>query len=336
MMDDPRVRPVERMLYLKRVPWLAELAARDLAILGDHARERFWRGGAALLRAGEPVGAVHLVVSGRVRLRRRGRELGCAAAGSAVGARLLLADDAAGLDAVAERDTVTLALDRESFLDVLEERFAIFRGALRETCRELVELFRRNPADAAPTQGPAGSPVRTGRELDLVERIVLLRSRPPFEACSINALAELSQRLEEVPLPQGTVLWRRGDRPDRMIFVASGRVRCDPPERHLSFRVGRGQPIGTLELLGEQPRFYDAVVEDAGTALAGEVEELLDLFEDNVDMGLVFLGHLARLAVEIQERVAEREGSVPRLFGCEDASSPPGAGPGGDDASRRP
>jgi CRP-like cAMP-binding protein len=321
MGDPPRIRPVERMLFLKRIPWLAELAARDLAILGDNARERFWARGAAVLHAGELVGAVHLVVYGRVRLRRRGRELGCAAAGSAVGARLLLAEDAAGLDAVAERDTLTLALDRESFLDVLEERFAIFRGALRETCRELVALFLRNPADAAPTQGPTEPRLPLGRELDLVERIVLLRSRPPFEVCSINALAELSQRLEEVRLPQGTVLWRRGDRPDRMMFVASGRVRCDPPGRDLSFHIGPGQPIGTLELLGEQPRFYDAVVEEPGTALEGEVEELLDLFEDNVDMGLVFLGHLARLAVEIQERVAEREGSMSELFGCEGAGS---------------
>jgi len=106
-----------------------------------------------------------------------------------------------------------------------------------------------------------------------------------------------------------------------MMFVASGRVRCDPPGRDLSFRIGPGQPIGTLELLGEQPRFYDAVVEEAGAALAGEVEELLDLFEDNVDMGLVFLAHLARLAVEIQERVAEREGSMSELFGCEGAGS---------------
>jgi CRP-like cAMP-binding protein len=316
MGDPPRIRPVERVLFLKKIPWLAELSAADLGILADHARERSWPRGAALLRAGEPVDTMHLVVGGRVRLWRRGRELGCAAPGSAVGERLLLAGDVAGLEAVAEGDTLTLALDRESFLDVLEERFAIFRGALRETCRELVELFRQQPAEAAPSRVPEPRPP-LGRELDLVERIVLLRSQPPFEVCSINALAELSQRLEEVRLPQGTVLWRRGDRPDRMMFVASGQVRCDLPGRNRSFRIGPGQPIGTLELLGEELRYYDAVVEEAGTALAGDVEQLLDLFEDNVDMGLVFLAHLARLAVGLQERIAEREGSLSKLFGCE-------------------
>jgi hypothetical protein len=53
-----------------------------------------------------------------------------------------------------------------------------------------------NPAEAAPevtheTFGPF-----TEREIDLADRILLLRIRPPFRACSIDALAELAQRAE--------------------------------------------------------------------------------------------------------------------------------------------
>lgn len=319
MVPDPsRIGTVERVLFFKRISWLTGLAASDLAILADHARERPWPRDAVLLRAGEPVGAMHFVVEGRVKLRRRGRELGCVEPGSAIGATLLLAEDAAGLEAVAKTDTLTLALDRESFLDVLEERFAIFRGVLRETARELVELFVRNPAEAAPAPVTEGPHLPLDRELDLVDRIVLLlRSRRPFEAGSINALAELSQRLDEVRLPAGTVLWRRGDRADRMMVVASGRVRCEPPEREAAFWMNAGQPIGTLELLGELPRWYDAVVEEAATVLEGEVEQLLDVLEDNFDMGLDILAYLTRSAVAVQERIAEREGTLAKLFGCE-------------------
>jgi CRP-like cAMP-binding protein len=315
--EPARIRPVERMLFLKRISWLSSLPARDLAVLADHAREQFWPKGATLLRAGEPVGAVHLVVEGRVKLRRRGRELGVAGVGAAVGARLLLAEDADGLEAVTEEDTLTLGLDRESFLDVLEERFPIYRGALRETCRELVEIFKVNPVEAAPAPPVPVPSLSPSPELGLVERLVLLRSRPPFEAISINALAELSQRLEEVPLPRGAVLWRCGERSDRMLFVASGLVRCEPAECGRAFRIGPGQPIGTLELLAELPRWFEAVVEQPGSALAGGAEQLLDLFEDNVDMGLTFLAHLTKVAVELEERAAEREGSLPRLFDCE-------------------
>lgn len=317
VVEPSHVLPVARLLLLKRISWLAGLSTTDLAAIGDHAQDRFWPRGSVLLRAGETVGAVHVLIEGRVRLRRRGRDLGCTAAGTVIGASLLLADDAEGLEAVAETDALTLAIDRESALDILDERFEIYRGALRETCRELVEIFVSSPGEAAPA--PVALPAAPAHDLDLVERIVLVRSRPPFEACSINAIAELSLRLEEVPLPAGTVLWRRGDRAERMLFVASGSVRCEPAEQ--GFRVGPGQPLGTLELLGELPRWYDAEVEVAGTALGGAGEQLLDLFEDNVDMGITFLSYLTRGLIEQQERAAERAGSLAKLFECEDGDS---------------
>lgn len=315
MTPTPPRLPVERVLFLKRISWLSALHLPDLAVLGEYAQERRSRRGDLLLRGGEPVEAMHFVVDGRLRLARRGRALGHAEVGSVIGARLLLAQDGDGLEAVAEADTTTLALDRESFLDALEDRFEIYLGVLRETCRELVELFRENPAEAAPASGPA--PPAAGGDLDLVERIVLLRSRRPFEACSIDALAELAQRLEEVRRPAGTVLWRRGERATRLLLVAGGRVRCEPARPEATFWMGPGQPLGTLELLAELPRWYDAVAEEPVTALEGGVDQLVDVFEDDVDMGLGFLAHLARTSIEIQERVAEREGSLPQLFGCE-------------------
>lgn len=310
--EPPRIRPLERVLFLKRVSWLAGLPAPDLAVVGDRAREQAWGRGAAVLRPGQPVGVIHLVVEGRLRVRRGERVLGHAGPGDAVGARLMLAADAAGLEAVAEVESLTLALDHEAFLDVLEERFAIYRGLLRQTCRELVSVFLRSPAEAAPAPPPPASSRPPGAGLDdLVERILLLRCRAPFEACSINALAELSQRLEEVRLPAGSVVWRRGDRPERMMFVASGRLRCEPAAPGGAFHLGPGQPIGTLELLGDRPRWFDLVVEEPVTALAGRAEQLLDLFEDNVDMGLAFLAHLMRLLVRLEERVA---GGVPTAW----------------------
>lgn len=307
LLEPPRVRPVERVLFLKRVPWLAGLPGPVLAVVGEHADEHHWRRGAAVMRAGAPVGTLHLVVEGRLEVRRGGRLLGQAGPGETVGTRSMLAEDAAGLDVVAATDALTLALDRESFLDVLEDHHVIFRSVLRQTCRELVTLFLRRPGEAAPAEPappPAGAAPPPGAALGLVDRIVLLRARKPFEACSINALAELSQRLEEVRLPAGAVAWRRGDRADRLMFVARGRLRCEPAAREATFRIGPGQPIGTMELLGDVPRWFDLVVEEPVTALAGQAEQLLDLFEDNVDMGLAFLAHLMRLLVWLEERVA--------------------------------
>jgi len=312
----PRLGRVERLLFLRRVPGLASLPAADLGVLGAYARERRTPRGAALLRAGEPVGAIHFLLEGRVRMRRRGRELGVAERGAVLGAGLLLARDEAGLEAVAESEVLTLELDRESLLDALEERFGIFRSTLREVSRELVQLLAENPAEAAPEAVPADPPPLADGEIDLADRIRLLRRRPPFQACSIDALAEMVQRAEEVRLPAGHALWREGDRASLVLLVVSGAIRCAPPRCRAPFRVGPGQSMGALEVLAGVPRWYDAVVEEPVLALRGDVEHLLDVLEDNVDMGVEFLSFLARTSVRVHERIAEREGKLPQLFDC--------------------
>jgi CRP-like cAMP-binding protein len=303
---------MHRVLFLKRIPPLAELHTSDLALLAEGIQERFSPRGTVLLRGGEAVSAIHFVLEGRVRLARRGRELGFAEAGSVIGGRLLLAQDADGLDAVAEADTRSLSLGREAFLDALEERFEILLRMLRGTCRELVGVFERFPGEAAPAMPARPAPPPSGRDLDLVERIVLL-SRMPLWAYGVDALAELSRRLEEVRRPQGSVLWRRGDRATRMLFVASGRVRCELPGREASFLVGPGQPLGGLETLGHIPRWHDAIAEEPVVALEGDLDQIVDVFEDDVEMGLGVLSHIVRLTVDIQERAAERDGTLPRL-----------------------
>lgn len=312
----PRLGPVERLLFLRRIPELGSLRVTDLAFLGEQFREHFTPRGGVLLRAGEQVAAMHVLLEGRVRLRRHGRELGIAGRGALVGSALLLARDEDGLEAVAEDDTVTLALDRESLLDALEERFGIFRSALRGVSRELVALLAEHPAEAAPEIVPATLHGFTEGDIDLADRILLLRSRPPFQACSIDALAELAQRTEEVRLPEGHALWRVGDHAVQTLFLVRGAVRCSPPGSQAPFRLGAGQSLGALEVLADVPRWYDAVVEEPVLALQGELEHVLDVLEDNVDMGVEFLSFLARSTVRVRERIAARAGSLPELLDC--------------------
>jgi CRP-like cAMP-binding protein len=307
---------MRRVLFLKRLPLLAELHTSDLALLAEGLEEHFSPRGTVLLRAGEPVRAIHFVLQGRVRVARRGRELGFADAGSVIGGGLLLAQDADGLEAVAEADTTSLSLGREAILDALEERFEIFLRILREPCRELVGLFQRFPGEAAPPAPARPPPPLSGRDLGLVERIVLL-GRMPLWAYSLDALAELSQRLEEVRRPQGSVLWRSGERATRMLFVASGRVRCELPGAGGTFLVGPGQPLGAVEALGQLPRWHDAIAEEPVTALEGDVDELVDVLEDDAENGLGLLSHLVKHSVEILERAGGSGEPLRRLVGGE-------------------
>ena len=66
------VPPLERMLYLKRVPMLSGLTGSHIAVVADAATERFFPTGAVVFREGEPVGSVHFVVQGALATFRRG------------------------------------------------------------------------------------------------------------------------------------------------------------------------------------------------------------------------------------------------------------------------
>jgi CRP-like cAMP-binding protein len=312
LVENRRVGNLERVLFLKTIPTLAKLPSAELAALAEHARELFFARGSALMRDGEPVRAVYHVLDGSVRLRRHGRDLGLADRRTAVGALLLLARDEQGLSAVAESDAFTLGLDADSFLEVLEERFAIFHGVLRELSRDLVALMTRAPADARAGVPAAPLPRLPERDLDLVGRLQLLRSRRPFARSSIDAIAELSQRLDEDRFAPGSVLWREGDLARQMLLIVSGSVRCES-RGGARFTAGAGQPLGELDALGEVPRWHDAVAESAVCVLSGPVEQFLDVFEDNFAMAVDYLSYVGEWSLALHERVAEREGSALRL-----------------------
>src|SRR5262245_30375059 len=101
---------LERLIHFKKVPALAGMASHDLAVLTGLAQQRFFSEGTLLLRESEPCPAVHVIVHGWVAQWRKGRCLGRAGPGSAVGGLQILAGDEEGIEARAAVDTVSLEL----------------------------------------------------------------------------------------------------------------------------------------------------------------------------------------------------------------------------------
>ena len=76
----------EARKILKSLETAARVARRlDLGLIADQTRTRFFRGGDSLLREGEPIGAVHIIVEGPVQMRRGPHDLGQATSGAGVG-----------------------------------------------------------------------------------------------------------------------------------------------------------------------------------------------------------------------------------------------------------
>jgi CRP-like cAMP-binding protein len=312
----PRIGSFERILLLRRLETLGGLSTRELATLAEAARERSFAKGERILREGEPVPSVSIVIEGMVHARRRGRALPPCGPGTGFGGLSLLARDPEGLDAVAFADTLTLELEADDLWEILEDHFAILHHLLQRISGQVIDLLApKHLDDIVPPDTPPPAPMN----LDLVERILFLKQFGVFRRASVNALAELSRGLTEIAFPAGTVLWRAGEPPGGLLLLLSGRVRGSRGDCASCFTLGPGSPLGGLEAVAERPRWFDAVAETNVTALHGSAEGLFDVFEDNPTMGLDYLAVMAQSLATALDKRMERAEAVARHWDAEPA-----------------
>ena len=314
----PIIGLVGRLLALKRLPLLATLPTSELTLVAERTRERLFPKGHTLLREGEPVGAIYFVVDGRVHLNRRGRPLGHAGPGAAVGGLGVLARDSEGVEAMAEADTLVLELDVDTMFEIFDDRFMILTHVIREVCRDLIDGLSKLPAAKLPLPPDIDLSSLATSNLDLVERIMVLRHAPVFAEASINALAGLSRAMAEVAFEPGVTLWREGEVSGSIFLILAGSALCTLGSG-ARLSLGPGFPLGSAESVGERPRWYHAITEKKLVALHVHKDELIDVFEDNTEMAISYLAATSRSLLTVLDRFAE--GRLDRFYGCEDAGA---------------
>jgi CRP-like cAMP-binding protein len=308
--------PVERVLLLKRLPMLSTLSGAHLAFVAEQISERFFSKGSVLLREGEPPAALYFPVEGRVHLTRSGRVLGHAGPGLAVAPFHVLARDEQGVGAVAETDTVALELAADTLVEIFDDNFAILHHIIREVSRQIIEQVAKVPAAVALLGAQVQGPPTPAGELDFVERIFFLRRSPVYASASISALAQLSRGLTEVRLGAGTRLWGEGEATGWSAHIVSGTVHCTSSRGH-DFTAGPGVPLGTLDAVGQVPRWFDAVTETPVVVLQGSMQTLVDVFEDNFTMAMDYLAVMSRWLLVILDRSLATPDRLRRVYGCE-------------------
>jgi CRP-like cAMP-binding protein len=303
---DPTLSIFEKMLHLRRGQTSrvsSDVSAGQLSIVADEMRERSFKAGSVLMREGEAPVAAYSLVRGRVRVSRRGQVLGEVGPGAAVGIGAIVSRDALGLGAVATTDVLALELDRETLVDIFEDLFPFLLDAIKESSRRHLDFIRR--MKQVPAQRPAihPEPLLFDR-LDFVERLLLLKMPGgPFERSSIDALAEVAQRARHRSIEPGTTLWSEGERAGAACLIVSGTIACSSSrdDGPVQFRAGRGVAIGALESIAGQPRWHDAVAETYAEVLEHDVDDLIDVFEDNVEMAMDFLAWVSSDALNLIE-----------------------------------
>jgi len=293
------VGPLDRALFLRTLPFFARLSISDLAVLAHHLRERFFKKGSVVLRLGEPVGAMYIVVEGSLRTSG-GERTGEAVLGpeQSVGFLSFLSRSQEGVQAIAEVDTLTLEFDSDTLLDVYEDHFPILHHAIRTIATRTLQTRMQTPGGAFfGTREPALTPAP--RALDLIERITFIRDGSVFQNANLDTVARMARTLREVRVDAGTLLWNSGDRADFTLLIVSGVVRCALDDGARVFRCGASYPLGNLESIALYPRWYDAVAETPLVALRAETESFFDILEDHFEIAMSLAGAMASGLIQI-------------------------------------
>ena len=156
--------PMERVLFLRKVPLFAMLPPPDLQPIARIAQEHAYVDGAIIAEQGEPGDAMHIIVSGEVSVIVRDeageadadRIVAVRSSGDVVGEMAVITSEPRIAGLVALGDVRVLSIERRQFESILRERPETSIAVIKVLCRRLAES--QTPSSEPAAEGP-GSPV---------------------------------------------------------------------------------------------------------------------------------------------------------------------------------
>ena len=309
------VGPIDRLLYMRSLPGLQGVDTRSLGSIAEQATERFFKRGELLLDENVVASEFFVIVSGEVRVHRDGHRLPDGGPSSNIGLLSGLTRSAFRVTAEAATDVIALRFALDVVLDIFEENFRILQNVIRNTAHIHKELlpFLIDGDHRAPWAGKEPRIV-PHHSLDVVEKLVLLREGEVFQKLGLEGLALMATGLEQEQWRDGDRLWEVGDPADHLLLILRGDVECEVEGGRGRFRAGPGYPLGNLETLARDPRWYSAVVHSGELiTLRGNHENLFDVMEDDFDVALDFLAAMSANALRALERFAQNRDVGPGL-----------------------
>ena len=133
-------------------------------------------------------------------------------------------------------------------------------------------------------------------------KLELLRSIPIFAACGPGDLQRVSQLVDEVDIPDGTVIMREGDPGREMFIVVSGKGRAERDGRLLT-EFGPGAVFGEMSLIAEGPRTATVTAVGPMRAFVVGHREFHSLMDNHATFKMSVLEGLAKKVRRLEENV---------------------------------
>jgi CRP-like cAMP-binding protein len=284
---DPAIL-AERVLRLCRTHPFDAFSVGNLTILAAAGREVTCSSRTRLAAEGEPASAHWVALTGGLHAFRRDEPLPDDSLKNGFGVLSVLSGLPLPCDLVAEAGTVLFVLDADALFETLEEHGRLARTVLRELARSV--LAARGAAGESPPSPVAvvsGPPVSS---LDLVGRMMLLRSALGLQVRNAAVLTRLARASRPRRLAKGKSLWPEPGVPADLVVIVEGAVGGLPDDAGGVVR-GPGAMYGLLEALASVPPERPALATMESTALVvshAEIQEALD-DDDRVCLALIRL-----------------------------------------------
>jgi CRP-like cAMP-binding protein len=263
--------------------------------------------GMIVQQIGGPGSIIYFVLDGELVVERDGRPFGVFGPRSVVGVLPAFARDTHTFVTTVTKDATALRLRFEDMLEVFEDHFDMLQAALTGMSRNTIELRRLIRPHAGYDSEPDEDPDDVGDDpLGLIERMLVLRNSLAVHT-HVDELAELARAAQEVHFPEGATLWNEAEIATHMLIVVRGRVQANTSDG-LSFKFGAADLVGALDTISGTPRWFNARAESVVVALALERDALLDLVEDQAQLGFDVLRMLAQVLTSLRERVVAPPG----------------------------
>jgi CRP-like cAMP-binding protein len=160
-LDAATLNIIERLLALRATRFVRSAPVQALASLAHLASQRSFVAGEPLFRAGDGADDLHVLVAGKVRVRREKPKVNALFLPVRLVAGLAtLGFDQHRYEAVAETDVTTLSIAKEDLFDVAEDHFGLARAlfAYSSLERERVMALRQERASLRAPGVRAGAP----------------------------------------------------------------------------------------------------------------------------------------------------------------------------------
>ena len=134
---------IEKVIFLQNVDVFLEVPTEQLAYLAAIAEEIAFLKGDDIYKTEESSDAMQLILEGKVKLHRDGKEITLAGEKEVFGTSALFDEELRIVTATAIEDSKLLRIDREDFYDLLADNVQITQGILKTLVKRMRNLIDR-------------------------------------------------------------------------------------------------------------------------------------------------------------------------------------------------